>query len=504
MNSDKKQHKENIVLSGNRGLSEDSSPLMESEGFFRQGLDKFNRSDYRSAIEAFNQALQVNPDLAEAYRHRAKSHYYQGDYLEAIKDYSHVLRINPRNAGAYSDRGLIRAQMGDRPRAMQDYNQALQLDANCVPAYLNRGFLRVELEDYKGAIADCNAALNITPDLPEAYLNRGLARYELEDFQGAKEDYDQALQINPYFAAAYYNRGVTLVAAGEYQDAIANFDQALQLHPNDAQVYLNRGYTRLQLGDNWGCMEDFDQALKIDPVSAKAFLSQIAYALNDEQDTFEDENQQLVQGLILQGDFRYQSGDYQAALKAFDHALTLDSNNPEAYNRRSTVRSVLGDYQGAMEDLEKAKHLSLSQDTELQHIVIDRGDAQTGGQGGQGGQERRGKREKIFSMNATASEPSVPPTPVATVELSAQDYYQRGVAKLNQGDFLEAIQDFNQVLQMKGQDATALTCRGFAYARLGENQRAIADLKMAAKLFYEQGDVKSSKEIVETLKKLQQ
>lgn len=461
MSNDNKQQKENIVLSGYRGVSEDSSPVMGSEELFRQGLEQFNRGNYPHAIEAFNRALQVHPDLAEAYRHRAKSHYYQGDYLEAIKDYSHVLRINPRNAGAYSDRGLIRAQVGDRPRAMQDYNQALQLDVNCVPAYLNRGFLRVELEDYKGAIADCNAALNITPNLPEAYLNRGLARYELEDFQGAKEDYDQALQINPHFATAYYNRGVTLVAAGEYQDAIADFDQALELNPSDAQVYLNRGYTRLQLGDNLGSMADFDQALQIDPVSAKAFLSQIAHLLTDEEDAFEDENQQLVQGLILQGDFRYQSGDYQAALKAFDHALTLDPNNTEAYNRRSTVRSALGDYQGAMEDLEKAKHLSLNH------------------------------------------QPSVQSTSVATVELSAQDYYQQGVTKLNQGDFSGAIQDFNQVLQMNNQDATALTCRGFAYARLGDNQSAIADLKMAAKLFYEQGDVKSSKEIVETLKKLQ-
>lgn len=500
MSHDNKQKQDNRVLSGNRAVSEDSSVLRKSENLFRQGLEQFNHGNYHPAITTFSQALQVNPDLAQAYQYRAKSYFYQGNYLEAIKDYSHVLRINPRNAGAYSDRGLIRAQVGDRPRAMQDYNQALQLDANCVPAYLNRGFLRVELEDYQGAIADCNAALSIIPDLPEAYLNRGLARYELEDFQGAKEDYDQALQISPHFATAYYNRGVVQVAAGNYQNAIADFDQALQLNPDDAQVYLNRGYTRLQLGDNWGSREDFDQALKIDPVSAKAFLSQIAYTLNDEQDAFENDNQQLIQGLMLQGDVCYQSGDYQAALKAFDHALTLNPNDAEAYNRRSTVRSALGDYQGAIEDLEKAKHLSLSQNTELQHIGGDGdigrwGDEEIGGQG---------KQEKILDINSASDELSLQSSRVATVELSAQDYYQQGVVKLNQGDFLGAIQGFNQVLQLKGEDATTLTCRGFAYARLGENGRAIADLAVAAKLFYDQGDVQSAKEIVETIKKLQQ
>lgn len=461
MNTDKKQQGKNMVVSGNRGVSDDSSQI-KADDFFREGLDKFNQGDYRAAIENFNQALRFNPDFAEAYKYQAKSRYYRGDYVGAIKDYTEAVRINPGNAGAYCDRGLIRAQVGDHWGAMQDYNQALQLDSKCVPAYLNRGFLRVGLEDYQGAIADCNEALSLHPNLAEGYLNRGIARYQLEEYQDAIADCDQALQINPNFAAAYFNRGVNQAALGEYQNAIADFNRVLQFNPNDTQAYLNRGYTRLQLGDNQGSIEDFDQALKIDPVSAKAFLNSIAHLLKDEQEVFADENQQLIQGLIVQGNLRYESGDYQAAINAYNQVLSLDPNHIEAYNRRSTVRSALGDYKGALEDVEKAKNLSVS------------------------------------------NEPSLQPTLVATVELTAKDYHNQGVDKLQKEDFLGAIEDFNQVLQMNSQHATALTCRGFAYCRLGENHRAIADLQMAAKLFYEQGDIKSSKEVVETLKKLQQ
>ncbi len=497
-----------MVLSGNRGVSEDSSNQMagldvtsqnpavegtlqappvqtKAENYFRQGLDKFNRGDYRSAIEDFNQALQINPEFAEAYKYRAKSRYSKGDYLGAIKDYSQVLRINPLEAGLYSDRGLLRAHAGDRWGAMQDYNQALQIDANCVHAYLNRSFLRVELEDHQGAIADCNEALTINPNLAEAYLNRGLAQYELEDYQGAMEDYNQALQINPDFATAYFNRGVNFVTLGEYQDAIADFNQVLQLNPNDAQAYLNRGYIRLELGDNGGSIEDFDQALTIDPVSAKAFLSQIAPNLMDEQEAFEDENQQLIQGLIVQGNLRYELGNYQEAINAYERVLNLAPNNIEAYNRRSTARSALGDYEGAMEDLEKAKALSLSNERFFQPTPVATVESTTA---------------KNLSLS---NEQSFQPTPVATVQLSAKDYYHRGLEKLQKEDFRGAIEDFNKSLEMDNKDATALTCRGFAYGRLGDNQRAIEDLRMAAKLFYEQGNVKSAKEILGTLKKLQ-
>jgi tetratricopeptide (TPR) repeat protein len=39
----------------------------------------------------------------------------------------------------------------------------------------------------------------------------------------------------------------------------------------------------------------------------------------------------------------------------FYTALEIDPNNSEAYNRRSTARSAIGDYQGAMEDLQQVR-----------------------------------------------------------------------------------------------------------------------------------------------------
>ena len=477
MSSDKNQQNKIMVLSEHRELSRDLEsqdqtiereslevlqiPPVQTEDIFKQGLDKFNRGDDRAALEHFNQVLRLNSDCAEAYSFRARIRSKKGDHLGAIQDYSEVLRVNPQDAEAYSSRGFVRAESGDRWGAMQDYNQALQIASNPIKTYLNRSLLRVELEDYQGAIEDCNAVLNINPNLPKAYLNRGLAHFELEDYQNAMEDYNQALRINPNLAEGYFNRGLNYVALDKYQDAIADFNQALELNPNYTQAYLNRGYIRIQLGDNWGSIEDFDQALKIDSISAKAFFSQMAHIFQPEQEAFEDENQQIVQGLMIQGNLRYEAGDYQAALNAYDQVLNLDPNHTEAYNRRSTVRSAMRDYKGALEDLEKAKTLSLNH------------------------------------------EPSLQNTPEFTVQRTAKEYHQLGVEKLQQGDFQGAIEDFNEALQIKGNDATTLTCRGFAYQRLGDNHRAINDLQTAAKLFSEQGDVKASQEVLETLKKLQ-
>ncbi len=48
-------------------------------------------------------------------------------------------------------------------------------------------------------------------------------------------------------------------------------------------------------------------------------------------------------------------------------------------------------------------------------------------------------------------------------------------------------EEFNQVLQINGKDATAFGYRGLAHCRFGNNHRAIKDLHQAVKLFSEQG-----------------
>lgn len=377
------------------------------------------------------------------------------------RDNSQTLPINAEEADAYCNRGLHRTYENDRWGAMQDYNQALQLDPNHIASYLNRSILHLELADYQGAIADCNAILKINPNYPEAYLNRGLAYLELDNYQKAMEDYNSALKINPNLAEVYFNRGLNKVALGEYQDAIADFTQAIEINPNYTQAYLNRGYTRLHLGENRETIEDFDCALRLDSVAAKEFFHQINHIFKDDIGEGIDKNQQLIQGILIQGNLRYELGDYQAAIDNYTQVLNLDPNNIESYNRRSTVRSAMGDYKGAMEDLEKATNICATQEQSLAQKTVE------------------------------------------PVQITAKDYHQRGVSKLQKGDFYGAISEFNAVLEINNNDATALTCRGFAYRRLGDNRKAIVDLQMAAKLFDDQGDVKSAQEIVNTLKKLQ-
>jgi tetratricopeptide (TPR) repeat protein len=217
----------------------------KADDFFIQGVDKQNKGDNQGAIIAYNEAIRLNPNLAEAYNNRGIVRDELGDKPGAIDDYTLAIKFNPNLAKAYYNRGNVRDNLGDKQGAIDDYNLAIKINPNYAKAYYNRGVVRKELGDKPGAIDDYNLAIKFNPNYAEPYYNRGNARYELGDKQGAIDDYNQAIKIDPNYADAYYNRGNARSALGDNFQAISDFQQAAQLYQQqgnneDYQDALNR------------------------------------------------------------------------------------------------------------------------------------------------------------------------------------------------------------------------------------------------------------------------
>ena len=235
----------------------------KADDFFIQGVDKQNKGDNQGAIIAYNEAIRLNPNLAEAYNNRGIVRKELGDKPGAIADYNQAIKFNPNLALAYYNRGIVRKELGDKPGAIDDYNLAIKFNPNYAEPYYNRGIVRKDLGDKQGAIDDFNQAIKINPNDADAYYNRGIVRKELGDKQGAIDDYTLAIKFNPNYADAYNNRGNARSALGDKQGAITDFNQAININPKLAEPYYNRGNARLALGDKQGAISDLQQAANL-------------------------------------------------------------------------------------------------------------------------------------------------------------------------------------------------------------------------------------------------
>jgi tetratricopeptide (TPR) repeat protein len=142
---------------------------LTAEEWFNLGNNKRESGDNQGAIADYDQAIQIKPDYAEAFKNRGNAKSNLGDYQGAIADYDQAIQIKPDYALAYNNRGNAKKNLGDNPNAIADYDQAIKIKPDYASAYINRGLAKKNLGDKQGAIANYNQAIKIKPDYTDAY-----------------------------------------------------------------------------------------------------------------------------------------------------------------------------------------------------------------------------------------------------------------------------------------------------------------------------------------------
>ena len=145
------------------------------------------------AILAYDEAIHLKPDLAEAYTNRGNVKIELGRHVEAIADYDEAIRL--KDDKAYTNRGVSKTALGRHDDAMADHDEAIRRNPNFAEAYSNRGATKAALRRYNDAITDYDKAIHLKPDLAEAYRNRGNTKVVLGRKDEARKDFKTALEL---------------------------------------------------------------------------------------------------------------------------------------------------------------------------------------------------------------------------------------------------------------------------------------------------------------------
>ena len=120
---------------------------------------------YKSAIQAYDKAVELDPALSPAYLERASAEYQLKRYQQAIKDFDKLLMLDPENSGAYNDRALAKMNLEQYHPAISDFDEFIKrkkpnwFDLSASYVYENRADCYVKLGQYQDAIADLTKAI---------------------------------------------------------------------------------------------------------------------------------------------------------------------------------------------------------------------------------------------------------------------------------------------------------------------------------------------------------
>ena len=191
----------------------------------------------RAAVVAFERAARANPGAATVYRLGtllARS----GETAKARAAFEQALVLKPDLAEAHNDLGALLAQSGDLDAAIGRFRAALASNADYPDALNNLGYALLLTGRDQEARALYEKALALQPDFPEVLNNLGLLAGRGGDLAEAERRFRQALGRRSDYGEAANNLALVLATRGQTDAAVALLEQLLRQRPEYEPAYV--------------------------------------------------------------------------------------------------------------------------------------------------------------------------------------------------------------------------------------------------------------------------
>jgi Flp pilus assembly protein TadD len=171
----------------------------------------------------------------------------KGDADAAIAHYQQALQINPNYAQARNNLGITLLQKGKVDEALTQYQEALKIEPDYTQAHENLGIALLQKRKLDEAITHFQRALQIYPDYEEAHYYLGKAFFQKGKVDEAISQYEEALQLAPSDPKVQSNLGLVLAVASlrKGSNAVELAQQANKLTGGENPVILHTLATAL-------------------------------------------------------------------------------------------------------------------------------------------------------------------------------------------------------------------------------------------------------------------
>lgn len=274
---------------------------------YNAGAAAYNEQRYEEATGHFETALELDPELDEAWQVLTLAYYQAGDWEGAVgaaetllerraadtavltigfdaasqlgrHDRAEVFLERLVEGGSSAEvatriynHGVAEMRAGERQAAVERFEQAIAMDPTLGAAYNGLASVYLEDERYDEALAMADRLLAADPGNAEAL---GI-RYEVYRRQGNEAKMEEALDelqaADPErIVEAYYKQGMLLFENGQAEDAVEAFQRVLRAAPDHPRAHyqIGRAYLSAQQLDE--AKRHFERFLELAPDDPEA------------------------------------------------------------------------------------------------------------------------------------------------------------------------------------------------------------------------------------------
>jgi len=202
---------------------------------------QFIVQQYDNSLATLDRAVQVDPNEGEIFFMIGQVLSEKGDTARAINSYQKATELNPDILDSWLSLGMLFEARGNSI-AERYYKTATAIDRSAAIPYRMLADYYSRQSRLPEAIAQYDEAIIRNPQFDEAFYNSGLVYLDMDSLVKAKQQFDRAVEVNPNYVEARFYQGVALELQGNVVGARQAYQQALNLAPSfsNAQQALER------------------------------------------------------------------------------------------------------------------------------------------------------------------------------------------------------------------------------------------------------------------------
>lgn len=186
------------------------------EGWIEEAISCYKSGDYKKALAACEQAIQIDSSFDRAYHGKGLALYYLGRYEESVLACAKATDLNVHNVRAYLTEGDALCNLERYGEAITTYKQAVAIDPHNKKALQSLQEAVTKLENQRHT---------------DEIYGKELTYYE-QIISSSKSDHAKS--------QAWVGKAETLYALKRYEEALSSYEQAIQLNPLNTNAHMGK------------------------------------------------------------------------------------------------------------------------------------------------------------------------------------------------------------------------------------------------------------------------
>ncbi len=330
--------------------------------------------DIKEAIACYDDAIRLNPDLADVYRNRASVMFYLEKRDEFLLNTLSAYKLN-RERFSLTCFGLFFSWQSRfiklslvsgfqrLTRKLVGEGTWFEIQAKVRFHFTKRKIAEGEISDvlniYQAIIDEFTDVINQEPiEKKQKYLY--IAK---KSYKEAIADLSEVMNKKPKRAKSYHSRGMAKYIFGQFESKHRNLKEARKLYQgtiNDYSEAINRKLKGLYIYNHIGQVKHQLAQLKSRQGNTEAAQNLYQEIISDSDEAIQSEMECDACRTAIhynRGAAKAALEDHEGAIEDYDMSIRLNLKYAKAYNNRGKAKQALGHHEDAIVDFAKAKEL---------------------------------------------------------------------------------------------------------------------------------------------------